>query len=208
MTARIGASVRRARADRRLNGDDLTEALNRLGIELTRNALANLETGRRDTISIGEWFGLACVLDVAPAALLLPDPVADVTVLPNRPPVPGHWALEWITGAGERLPDDLLSEPTDDAEQRYRGSCAALRACREHDDLVLDVMLARVDWHDDSDDARYRRTVTRLADHRAYMREHGWSLPELPGDSEVERALDAIESRPTRVAVPATKSGT
>lgn len=207
MTARIGAAIKAARkTDPRYRfGDDLVNALAARGVEMSRNTLANLESGRRDTISIGELFAIASVLDVAPAALLFADPQADVQVLPDVEPIPGHWVLEWIVGAGERLPVALLSDLTDDAEHRYRASCAALRACRTHDDLALDVLLTGAETpHDpdctDADLARYRRAVQRLAEHRDDMRQHGWTLPELLGDGAVDRALAAVTGARTTTA--------
>lgn len=164
--------------------DHLAAELARIGVPITRDALVNIEYGRRDTLSIGEWFGLAAVFDVPPAALLAPDPVEPITVLPDRPPVPGTLLIKWITG--EVLPWMLAADPyaaPEAAERRFKDAAGRLAACRTHDELVEDVMLA-------DGPTELRRAVVRLADHRESMEVAGRSLPELP--PEVDRAITAV----------------
>lgn len=198
MTTRIGHAVANLREARGLSRDAVVAALDRMGVTITRSALVNLEVGdRRDSISIGEWFGLAAVLDVPPGALLYPDPVADATVLPTRPPLPGYWALGWISGDRSRIPWDLLSESSEDAERRYIAASGCLAACRVHDDLLFDLLYADADRdQDDRTRRRYREAVTRLAQHRDDMRADSLTLPDLPEDAD--RAV-ATYSRATDV---------
>lgn len=194
MNGRIGASVKRLRNARRPKWtlDDLTQALKDMGVPISRDSLVNIEFARRDTVSLGEWFGLAAVFDVPPAALLAPDPLEPVTALPDRPPVPGVDLIKWITG--EAQPWDLQSNPDGDphaADLRYRRAAAPLDAHRRHDALVLDVLLAT------GDAAARHRAAVRLAEHRDAMDLAGWSLPGL--DQDMAHVVAAVErSRATR----------
>ena len=43
-----------------------------LGMPIPRSVLANLESGRRDTVSVAEVLVLAAALDVAPVELICP----------------------------------------------------------------------------------------------------------------------------------------
>jgi transcriptional regulator with XRE-family HTH domain len=75
-------------------GDEMTAA----GVPWDRAIIANLESGRRRTITIDEWLTLAAVLGVAPLHLLVPvDDAADFPATPQTT-LPADVARAWITG--------------------------------------------------------------------------------------------------------------
>ncbi|OBF00391.1 hypothetical protein [Mycobacterium sp. 852002-10029_SCH5224772] len=66
-----------------------------------RVSLPKLERGERD-ITITELVGLAAALNMPPIALLFPDVLSDVEVLPNKP-MDGLAAFGWFIGAGHSI---------------------------------------------------------------------------------------------------------
>lgn len=113
-----------------MSAEQLAEAVSALGLRYTRTQVTNLESGRRDSITVGEIFSFAEVLDVPAVALLFPvGQVAEVEVLPGV--VRDTWdALRWFTAEppqtfalGKRDPWLAATEP--------------LRQYRKHQDLML-----------------------------------------------------------------------
>ena len=68
----------------------LSDAVERLGMIIQRPVLSNLENGRRDTVSIAEWLVLAAALQVPPLLLLFPVGRVDVVE-----PLPGVEVSPW-----------------------------------------------------------------------------------------------------------------
>ena len=69
-----------------------------LGMPIPRSVLANLESGRRDTISVAEVLVLAAALDVAPIDLICPVGFDEQTeMLPGALMDPLS-AMRWFTG--------------------------------------------------------------------------------------------------------------
>jgi transcriptional regulator with XRE-family HTH domain len=71
-TAVIAKRVRELRARRGWSAQRLADELNAVGVSWDRSIVANLENGRRQTVSVEEWLALSYVLDVAPINLLVP----------------------------------------------------------------------------------------------------------------------------------------
>jgi transcriptional regulator with XRE-family HTH domain len=71
-TATIARQVRELRNARGWSGQRLAQEMTEQGIDWDRSIVANLENGRRRTVSVEEWLALARVLGVAPVHLLLP----------------------------------------------------------------------------------------------------------------------------------------
>src|SRR5688500_13983041 len=66
--------VKELRAARKWSCNRLAQELNRHGFDTwTRNALANLESGRRDSVTVDELVGLGVVFGVEPWSLTQPD---------------------------------------------------------------------------------------------------------------------------------------
>ncbi|MGW2587987.1 helix-turn-helix domain-containing protein [Streptomyces virginiae] len=71
----VGTISERARRLRRLKdwtAAELGERMASLGVPWDRSIVANLENGRRKSVSVSEWLALAVALDVAPVHLLVP----------------------------------------------------------------------------------------------------------------------------------------
>lgn len=72
-----------------------------MGIEWDRSIVANLESGRRRTVSVEEWLALAFVLSVAPIHLLVPptgeEDLTPYAVTPSTNSVP-FFTRAWIRG--------------------------------------------------------------------------------------------------------------
>jgi transcriptional regulator with XRE-family HTH domain len=68
----IARRVREVRRRRGLSAAQLAERLREVGIPWDRNIVANLETGRRASVDVGELLALADALNVAPVHLLIP----------------------------------------------------------------------------------------------------------------------------------------
>jgi transcriptional regulator with XRE-family HTH domain len=101
LTRVVAGEVRRYREKRRMSTQRLDERTAELGMRIPRSVLANLESGRRNTVSAAEILVLAAALDVPPALLLLPiGRVEQMDALPDLP-LPPWQAFEWFTGERE-----------------------------------------------------------------------------------------------------------
>lgn len=97
MTVMISERVRRYRKERGLSAEQLSAGCNALGLPISRNMLANFETGRWSSVSVAELLVIAMALDVAPMALLFPHNAIPVEVLPGRR-TDSFAAICWFTG--------------------------------------------------------------------------------------------------------------
>lgn len=98
LTTVIAGQVQRIRGERRMSAQQLADATAELGHPVARSVIANLESGRRDTVSIAELLVLARALEVPPLLLVFPVGRERMTeVLPGK--VTGTWAAaKWFTG--------------------------------------------------------------------------------------------------------------
>jgi transcriptional regulator with XRE-family HTH domain len=95
----LARRVRELRRRRGLTAAQLAERLREVGLDWDRNVVANLETGRRASLDVGELLALALVLDVAPVHLLVPlDDEAPFHVTPTRIEKSGP-VRDWVRGA-------------------------------------------------------------------------------------------------------------
>jgi transcriptional regulator with XRE-family HTH domain len=98
MTAVVAREVRRHRDRRRLSAQQLADRTADFGMPVPRNVLANLESGRRDTISVAEVLVLAAVLGVSPMELICPVGYdTEIEILPGRKMDPQQ-ASRWVDG--------------------------------------------------------------------------------------------------------------
>src|SRR3982751_2985765 len=101
--------VRRYRNDRRWTQPELARRCKAAGLEWDRSVVANVESGRRKSVTVEEVFVLAHVLAVPPAMLLLPlrtgEPVEVAAGVELHPGL----ALRWFVGQ-----DDGVYEDDDD----------------------------------------------------------------------------------------------
>ena len=98
LTASIAGEIRRWRKARHLSAQQLSEACAKLGAEISRATLADLEAGRRAHLSVAELLVLARALDVAPVLLVCPvGAEAEAEILPGQAREPFR-AAQWLVG--------------------------------------------------------------------------------------------------------------
>jgi hypothetical protein len=87
------------------------------GIQWDRPVVANLESGRRRSVSVEEWLVLALILQVAPIHLLIPVDAEQIEVTPSEQ-LPAGDARAWVRGELPLEPDDRATferhRPTDE----------------------------------------------------------------------------------------------
>ncbi|BBZ37101.1 helix-turn-helix domain-containing protein [Mycobacterium conspicuum] len=69
---RIARAVRAARGDD-VSAQDVADKTKELGHHITRDTIANLESGRKKSVDVAELIVLAKALNVAPISLIYPD---------------------------------------------------------------------------------------------------------------------------------------
>jgi transcriptional regulator with XRE-family HTH domain len=68
----MASQIRHYRRRHRMSAQQLADRTGELGMPIARSVLANLESGRRGTVSVPEMLIFAQALDIAPADLLIP----------------------------------------------------------------------------------------------------------------------------------------
>ena len=176
LTRVTGEAVARERRERGWSGEHLLTRLADVGLTMTRAALTNLEAGRREAIGVHEVYALAVAFGIPPVALLVPDPAADIPLLPGLA-LDGVHTLAWVTG--QHLPGVLITDP-DGADDRFTAAGRAAHLLREHAAFALDVVAVGHLRRSPDVDELYRRRVSELRDLRAQIAGYGWPLPPLP----------------------------
>lgn len=148
---------------RKLTAQALSDKCADLGLPIGRPAIAKLERGLRETITVGELYVLAKALSVSPADLVFPlGQAADVEVLPGEHM--GTWdAVLWFSG--------FASSPGL-ADEDYEG---VVHLYQVHHVILQDWRGGQ--WAGPSAE---RNGVIGLRHVRADMRRRGLLLPELP----------------------------
>jgi transcriptional regulator with XRE-family HTH domain len=124
-SAAIGRNIQAARGRAHLTGEQLARRTRDLGYEVTRSAIANIESGRRDTVTVQQVTVIAMALDTSPVRLLF-DPTAPETDLLPADPVSGIEASEWWSGNIRYLhspldpSDRALTTPVNDLYERRK----------------------------------------------------------------------------------------
>jgi hypothetical protein len=204
----VAREVRRYRELQRprMSVQKLADKTDELGMLIPRSVLANLESGRRDTVSVAEVLVLAAALNIAPIDLICPVGFDKQTeMLPGGMVDPlsavrwftGEWKLDvrdgtWTMrtpGSGERSSANLLKYHDELISQLHAQEVKALKAVRAVDDAVgedaneaaraaaRDYMTVVEEWR-----AFIREPLRRT---RAEMRERGMQLPDLPTDIDL-----------------------
>lgn len=206
MARLVAREVRRYREAQRpkMSAQQLADRTAELGMPIPRSVLANLESGRRETVSVAEVLVLAAALNVSPAELMCPvgfDQQAEM--LPGRMVDPRE-AMRWFTG--EMKLD--ITDATTKLRQPDTAERSSTYLVEYHDQLIRRLRIqeadaaraiadAKAEGADDRalDDARYKMNVADewrdfirepLRQTRADMRARGMLLPELPPDIDLE----------------------
>lgn len=200
---RVAAEVRRHRMRREMSAQQLSDACVKLGLPLSRSALANFESGRRPTVSVAEVITLGKALGVPPIELVFPVGQSELSeVLPGQEM--GTWqALRWFAGEDSfatRFPDDGKWYASDDDQAALEGSATYeyrwhdiyMKQCLDADSAAKAARRAAGAAeteaeanahlkHAKSEEAQYRTNRKLLRDHRQRMRLAGITPPELWG---------------------------
>jgi transcriptional regulator with XRE-family HTH domain len=143
LTGSIAAEVRRQRKARGMSAQQVADECTRLGVDLPRNTIADLENGRRASLSVAELLALARALDVPPLLLVFPaDAEAEAEILPGATR-PTWRALQWASGEGP-FPGAEDADLLTIAGPWNSGPAAALALYRLHDDAVEEELRAEV----------------------------------------------------------------
>lgn len=95
--ATIAARVKELRGRRGWSATRLGEELNKYGVSWDRYVVNSLENGKRQNVTVGELYGLALALDVAPVHLLVPIDRRPYRIAENRV-ADADTARAWVTG--------------------------------------------------------------------------------------------------------------
>ncbi|WP_232499631.1 helix-turn-helix domain-containing protein [Agromyces humatus] len=102
----VGRQVKRyrERPESKMSAQALADRTAELGHEIKRSVIANLESGRRDFVSVADLLVLAKALDVPPMALLIPiEGGGTVEILNGAFSDPWH-AVDWFNGWSDYIP--------------------------------------------------------------------------------------------------------
>jgi transcriptional regulator with XRE-family HTH domain len=200
----IAREVRRYREERGMSAQQLADKTAALGAHIPRSVLANLENGRRPTVSVAEVVVLAAALNVSPLELMSPVGYDEqVEILPGRmtdPRAAARWfSSEVVMDVGS---DGVTMRPPGSGEQ------TALYLLDYHQEMLdqLDVTEAEAERAaadaaaPDADErargeAAYRRANAEkwrefirdpLRRTREEMRRRGMIVPPLPEDLKLD----------------------
>ncbi|MCS5511338.1 helix-turn-helix domain-containing protein [Curtobacterium flaccumfaciens pv. betae] len=164
---------------RKMAGLSAQELSDRVGGELSRAVIANIESGRKSDITVDQLLALAWVLDIPPVALALPvhQPFQHVQV------VRGETELESTTAA--TLIDWFLERPGLNDRPRPAGPgrtlvLAILRALARYQNQWRRTYLdsRHSDEQKASNPARYEENERELARDRQELLDLGVEMPE------------------------------
>jgi len=143
--AKLGRAVQQRRGAR--SAVWLEHRTAELGLKVTRQTIADLESGRRRFVTTAELLVLAAALNTTPVDLMFPnvsdEPENVVEVLPGVETT-GFQAAQWLSGHRDGFvdPDDALEERDDRAAERARSK---LRAALLENWRLLDELNQRRD---------------------------------------------------------------
>ena len=178
LTRVTGRLIKGYRKARQLSAERLAEGVSELGLRYTRTQVTNLESGRRDSITVGEVLAFAAVLDVPPFLLLVPlGQDEEVEALPGR--MTDAWQVyRWMNG---EVPTDQLrpAAERDPSEHYFRHSPAAyvIELYRRHDSALYGYLRLR-----SSNPEAAKARADNLAAARVDIERHGLWLPPIPED--------------------------
>ncbi|MGH3768767.1 MAG: helix-turn-helix domain-containing protein [Pseudonocardiaceae bacterium] len=135
-TAVIARQVRQLRESYKWSAERLASEMTQAGAPWDRTIVANLENGRRGTVSVAELLALAYVLDVPPVILLAPlGEDQAVTVLPGLDLKP-YELRAWMIGAARAR---RVTPDTPVAMQRWQRAARPIRLYEQISDTGSDL---------------------------------------------------------------------
>lgn len=182
LTAVLARQVRRYRDAAGLSAQQLAERMTaEVGSTYTRTQVTNLESGRREAITVGELMGFARILGVPPLMLVLPLGEAEaVEVLPGVTVDP--WtAWRWVTG--EIPAEGLTPAESRDWTVQFIGN-PVVSCYRRHEVAVTSYPYAQ-------SEKSLQKVARDVAAARIQMHQNGWELPPIP-DAVAELAREPM----------------
>jgi hypothetical protein len=136
-----GKAMRRARRRKRKTANWLSDETARLGLRLSAQVIAKLDTGHRGgALSVSELLVLAAAIEVPPALLLFPGyPDGEVEFLPGRT-VLSKEAVEWFSGEA-RLPASTSVDGVGREASPPNPGTELVKAVREYSDVSKDLVV-------------------------------------------------------------------
>lgn len=169
-----------------MSAQQLADRTSELGFPIARSVLANLESGRRETITVPELFVISAALDVPPILLLVPLGRVDaVEALPDLP-ISAWNAARWLRGDG-LYPTKAMTEAEQVGFDAFHDASRTVSLFIRHEDLMLSLgnTLMRPEPTPEHVDGLERQ----IRQVRADMRALGLTPPLLPADLRyVEKA--------------------
>lgn len=183
LTKSVAAQVRRYRQQRGMTVQELSDRCADLGVPIPRPVLSNLETGRRESVTLAELIVLALALGVPPLLLVVPVVDKEQMELIPRGEVRSVDALAWFAGDGRLVPTyNGLDRAHGDDED---GTNELVRLYLHHDVMVD--LLSMGAGHGPYSDEELRNAAEEpdggpgeLKWVRRYLREAGVRIPALP----------------------------
>jgi transcriptional regulator with XRE-family HTH domain len=193
-TRLIGKNVRTIRKAKSLSTQRLSDLCSeRAGFEVPRNTIVNLETGRKESISVQELVAIALASETPPVSLLYPLD-QEVEIAPGQRRNAFH-AVEWFSGrwgpiapheyadSDHRLVDPNLTELRDYVRWAHHAMLEA-EVIDAYEDRkargLREAAQESLDW-----------AMEQIAAIEARLAERGIRPPELPG-------LDSVRRRSSR----------
>lgn len=191
LTRAIASQVREYRDAADLSAQEFADAVTALGLKYTRTQVTNLESGRRDTITIGEVLAFAAVLGRPPALLLFPIGTDKLTPLLPAMLMDAWGAYRAFIGDTVIAFDaDRVTKNNDPVQDAYSIQVRdrltnPIPLYREHDTAHFAYLGAKDAFDpDDTDGAKIaERYLSTLAATRIEIHSRGWTQPLLWPDT-------------------------
>ncbi|MEU7571554.1 helix-turn-helix domain-containing protein [Micromonospora sp. NPDC049240] len=209
----IATQIRNWRNARGLSAQQLSARCASLGHPIPRNIIANIETGRRGSVTVPEAIILAMALNVPPILLIYPVGKELAVRSSPRQDCGTFYAAKWFMGETRPTPDMVgldESENYKSAMLEWESARDIVQTYRRHGTLVRRYRFVREDViaqlkrmsdpvsADEEPEVRKihkRRTDvlvsnlsrigTELRNHRAFMKKLDLALPSLPPDIDL-----------------------
>lgn len=176
-----------------MSAQKLSDRCAELGHPIARSVIANLESGRRGSVTVAELTILGAALDVPPALLLYDlRRQAEVEALPGKRSTP--WtAYLWFIGDSPLSVVDGVERRWVDLDEvdfeRWRNAQLPRLLHIEHASLIEEFWMARAELDGEKDEdrqklarQRVRKAALRLRLHRAAMRADDVEPSDLDGE--------------------------
>ncbi|WP_372408846.1 helix-turn-helix domain-containing protein [Streptomyces luteireticuli] len=178
---RIAGEVRRYRGMRGISAQQLSDLCAKLGMEIPRAVISNLENGRRTSVTVAEVLVLAAALDVPPLSLVFPVGYQEFCeVLPNRQR--GTWG-GFLWAAGDRTTGGGALPIRGSAENFDNAASTLYRDFYDSVEQVSSYMFRAIEDEGKARNARNDKVRKRLGDsahlHRMMARDAYSDLREL-----------------------------